>query len=377
MQTSKSQNKILFVGGHMTPALAVLEEFKSRGYHNFVWLGHKYPQTFSKLESSEFKVVTAQNIKFYNIHAGKLWRKWTKATLFKGLYNLCLIPVGVVEAFFILLRERPRVVVSFGGYIALPVVFAAWLLRIKAVTHEQTMTSGMANRILAKFANKIFVSWPNSKKFYPANKTILTGNPIRKEVFDITTNQFNFNNDLPIIYITGGNQGANTINWRLFEILPELLKTNNIIHQTGNSTLTNDFTKAQQKHASLPAQLKERYVFAANFYGPEIGEIFAKAQLVVSRAGANTVSEIIALDKYALFIPIPWSSGNEQQKNAEYAHSLGNGEILKQYDAMQPTELLLAIKHALNLARKRNRPSNTNTQQAASKIIVNESEALF
>lgn len=126
-----------------------------------------------------------------------------------------------------------------------------------------------------------------------------------------------------------------------------------MIHQTGNSTITNDYEKAKAIYQILPDELKKRYIFFDNTFGPEIGEIYDKADLIVSRAGANTVSEIVALNKYALFIPIPWASHNEQQKNAEYAVSQGCGEILKQRDDMKPKELYDAILKALDRAIKR------------------------
>jgi len=223
----------------------------------------------------------------------------------------------------------------------LPFVIWGKFLGKKIITHEQTTVVGLANKIISKFADRVLVSWPESLPYFPENKTALTGNPIRKEVLTVTINKFKFADDLPIIYITGGNQGANTINRRLLKILPHVLAKANIIHQTGKSSLTNDYEQALAVKAKLPGKLQKRYVILDNVFASEIGEIFHKADLIVSRAGANTVTEVLALGKLAVLVPLPWSSHHEQLRNAELAAATGLGLILKQYDNM-PAEILLA-----------------------------------
>jgi len=357
----------------MTPAIAVYEELKNMGDFDFVWVGAKSSQTLSNGKSAEFKYVESQGIKFHTINAGKIWRHWTIRTTLKGIISILFIPIGFVQAFFILLRERPNLIISFGGYIALPVVVCGWLLRIKSVTHEQTITSGLSNRLTARFASKVFVSWPASSKYYPKNKTLLTGNPIRRDVLSSTTHKFIFHNNLPTIYITGGNQGSNTINSRAYKFLPDLLNYCNVIHQVGNSELTHDLDYAQTLYTNLPSELQKRYIFFDNVFGREIGEIFDIATLIVSRAGANTVSEILALNKYALLIPLAKSSGNEQLLNAEYAKKLGNAQILMPYDGMPYDELYTAVRKALkhSLARETEH-TNISELPNANKIIATE-----
>src|SRR6185369_15566762 len=132
---------------------------------------------------------------------------------------------------------------------------------------------------------------------------------------------------------------------------------------------TNDLTKAQNLKASLAPELQNNYIYAANFFGPEIGEILAKATLIVSRAGANTVSEIIALDKYALLVPIPWSSHNEQQLNAEFASQKGNAEILGQREGLQPQDLFAAIIKALEKAQEHKSVNKQGANEAVEKIF--------
>ncbi|MBE0573771.1 glycosyltransferase, partial [Candidatus Dojkabacteria bacterium] len=233
----KFNQKILVTGGHLTPAIAVVTELKKRGYSNFVWIGHKYNQASTKTPSAEFNTVTNSSIPFYNLKTGKLIRDWSFSTFIYGIKNLFWILLGFINSLRIILKERPRLILSFGGYLALPVVITGKLLGARIVTHEQTIVTGLANKIISKFANKVLISWESSFKYFNAAKTIFTGNPIRSEVFEVTNDNLveNLNPDLPTLLIYGGNQGAHEINKRIFDILEDLLNDFNIIHQTGSS----------------------------------------------------------------------------------------------------------------------------------------------
>lgn len=222
MDDSAKRKKIFIIGGHLTPALTLLDFLQSKGFTDISWVGAKHIQTFSKLHSAEYKEITKRGIKFYNLHAGKIWRKWTRYTFFKALFNTILIPVGIIQAFFIILFNKPALIISFGGYLALPVVIAGWIFELKCITHEQTIVAGISNRLIAKLSDVIMVSWESSMKYYPEEKVILTGNPIRNEVLNVTTSKYNLDKNLPTIYFTGGNQGSNTINWRLLDVLSSL-----------------------------------------------------------------------------------------------------------------------------------------------------------
>jgi UDP-N-acetylglucosamine--N-acetylmuramyl-(pentapeptide) pyrophosphoryl-undecaprenol N-acetylglucosamine transferase len=229
----------------------------------------------------------------------------------------------------------------------LPLIVWGKLLGIRTVTHEQTLTRGTANRIISRFADQVLVSWPESLTGFPPEKTVLVGNPLRRSLFMVTTGKFDFENGLPLLYVTGGNQGANTINWRLFKILPVLLEKTNVIHQVGGSTLTGDLEEAGRIKSSLPEPLRQRYLFYENVYSAELAEIFSRADLVLSRAGANTICELLAFGKRAVLIPIPWSAGDEQTANARIVVKTGLGLILRQYDAMPPSELQRALELGL------------------------------
>lgn len=343
--------KILITGGHLTPALAVLDELQERGFKRFVWVGRKRLEAGITRKSSEFKIIRKKSIRFINLESGKLERKWTSSNFLYNIEQLIRIPIGLFKALRIIGKSKPDIVLSFGGYIALPIVVAAKLYGKKIVTHEQTITTGLSNKLIAKVADKVMVSWRKSKQFYPENKVIVTGNPIRKNITRVRTDDFNFENDLPTIYITGGARGSNTINWRILEILPKLLKQANVIHQTGNSEITKDYKKALKARKRLPKKLQPRYRVKEHIYDKQIGEVFDKSSIIISRAGANTVMELLVLGKAAILVPIPWSSNNEQYHNAKLVEDLGNGLILQQ-DTITPEILLESIELLLKQLKK-------------------------
>ncbi len=346
----KTSDKIILVGGHMTPALAVAEELQQQGFHNLSWIGTRGTQTGDHNDSAEYIVCTSKGIDFHNFEAGKLWRKWTPATFFKGLYNLFLIPSGFTKALILIWKLKPKLVIAFGGYLALPIIVMAKFARVKTVIHEQTTVLGLANKLSAKYADVILLSFPETLKELPEKfraRAKITGNPLPRSISQRNKTEISFPEKLPLLFVTGGNQGANTINWRLFKILPELLKKVNIVHQVGNSSLTKDLEKAKQAKEALPKDLQQRYQYFPYLFDKDFSAMMQQANLVLSRAGANTICFELALGKLAVTIPIPWSEGDEQTKNAKLLAETGLGLILKQYDAMPPEELLTALELGL------------------------------
>jgi UDP-N-acetylglucosamine--N-acetylmuramyl-(pentapeptide) pyrophosphoryl-undecaprenol N-acetylglucosamine transferase len=347
------KHRILITGGHLTPALAVHAELKKRGYSNFLWVGHKKNQSKSKSISAEYQIVTNEGVKFINLRSGKLIRKWTRETFLNGLMQIIYLKLGFIKAFYIILRYRPKLIMSFGGFLAVPIVFWGKIFRVKVITHEQTIVVGLANKIISKFADKILISWEESKKFFTQKKVIFTGNPIRREIFSKKSECLTkeFDPKLPILYITGGNQGAHEINKRVFEILDKLLEDFNVIHQTGSSSVTGDYLFAKEFKNKLTLPKKCRYAVRDFIDAAEIGEAFQKSNLILSRAGANTVTEILATGKLCILIPIPWASNNEQFLNANLVKSTGLGYILEQNDALSSQQLYSVILNALSLIK--------------------------
>ncbi|PIS12565.1 hypothetical protein COT70_00160 [candidate division WWE3 bacterium CG09_land_8_20_14_0_10_47_33] len=320
--------RIIVTGGHHTPALAVMEELTKRGNFCFFWVGWA--------TQAEYRVIKKLDIPLFNLQAGKLYRTASVGQIFK-------IPLGFFHAFYLLIKIRPRLIISFGGYLAAPVVLAGFLLRIPAVTHEQTVVSGWANRFIGFFAKKVFVSWERSRQFFPRGKTVVTGNPVREAIFEVKTNRFRFPENLPTIYITGGKQGAHVINEVVREALSEFLSSYNVIHQTGFSEVYPDYQKILVLRRQLPKKLSRRYLVQEFFGDEEIGAVYKAADLVVARAGANTVVEAAALGKPAIFIPIPWASHNEQMENAKLLERIGSARILPQ-EKLSPSPLLKEVE---------------------------------
>ncbi len=312
--------KIIICGGHHNSALVVAEKLKEKGNEIF-WFGHKYSMLGDKNPSAEFLEVTQKGFPFVEIQAGK----WQPSSRF--CQNLLRIPVGFWQSYRELSRIKPDLVFSFGGYLALPVAYMAFLLGIPVVTHEQTTVAGWANRMIGVVAKKIFLTFESSGSFYPKDKVVLTGLPLRPEIFK--SGKKLFRNKKKTIYITGGKQGSHAINEAVFKILPQLLERFNLIHQVGSTTLFNDIEKAREIKIGL-GESGRNYLPKEYFFGEEIGSVFNSADFVVSRAGAHIVYELSALGKPAILIPLPNSSCQEQEKNAQMLKDLGLAEILPQ-----------------------------------------------
>jgi len=323
------KKRILITGGHLSPALAVISELQKRSDWEIFFVGRKYPLEGDKAISLEWQTIKKLGIPFFELKTGRLQRRLTRQTIL----SLIKIPWGFVQAFFLVKKIKPEVILSFGGYIALPIAVAGWLLKIPIVTHEQTVTSGLANKFIALLAKKTCVSWSETVKQFPEDKAVLTGNPVRNEVFSFQFSVFSrkFSKEkLPLIYITGGSLGAHSINEIVRQILPQLLIKYRVVHQCGESSVYQDYKTLHATRYTLHAKLRRRY-YLTKFIGlEEIGWVLNNADLIISRAGANTVTELLALAKPAILIPLPWAGEGEQKKNAQTLKNLGSAEILSQ-----------------------------------------------
>jgi UDP-N-acetylglucosamine--N-acetylmuramyl-(pentapeptide) pyrophosphoryl-undecaprenol N-acetylglucosamine transferase len=228
--------KIIIIGGHLSPALAVIEELKNEEIY---YLGRKHAFEGDKAISLEYEEVSKLGIPFYSINAARLQRKFTSRTI----PSLAKFPSGFFQSLKALKQIKPDVVLGFGGYVSLPVVLAAFFLRIPIVIHEQTLEAGFANRMEAKFARKICISWQSSEQYFPKQKTVLTGNPLRGIV--LNAKPFKEETGLPKIYITGGSSGSHSINLLVEKSLKELLEKFTVVHQTGDARRHADFERLQ------------------------------------------------------------------------------------------------------------------------------------
>ena len=329
--------KLLITGGHLTPAYALVQKALEQNWV-VLFVGRRYSFEHEDTLSVEYQTISQLGIPFYNLTTGRLRRFMSWVTVI----SFFKIPIGFIQSFLILLREKPDCVLSFGGYIALPVSFAAFFLRIPVVTHEQTMQPGLANRLIGLVARKICISWKNTKHVFSPEKTILTGNPIRNSVFSIRK-KFELPSSFPILYITGGSLGSVSINQTIAKIIPHLLKTFTVIHQCGSSHERHDFTMLTRLRNSLSPALQKRYLVAEYIDDDHIGWTLKNAALLVSRSGANTIAEIISLGKPAVLIPLPWAGLDEQRIHARFL-SESNAATLLDQDRLNEKTLLDAIK---------------------------------
>ncbi len=358
--------KIAITGGHLTPALAVIDELKKTPGSEIIFLGRATATEGDKSPSAESVVIPNQGIKFYAIAAGRFQRRFSLYTI----PSLAKIPLGSLQSLVILSKERPDVVISFGSYVAFPVVLASWLLGIPVITHEQTVKGGLANKFISKFAKRIVLAWEQSLEHFPKSKSIVVGNPVRAEILNLKK----IRTTRPVIYITGGNQGAHIINEAVSDILPELLNRYEVVHQTGGSEIYKDYEKLKASASLLPKRLQNRYKIAKWFNTNELVQVFARSSLIVGRAGANTISEIAALGLPAIFIPIPWVSGDEQTRNAKLLESIGAAIILPQ-DRLTPKRLLNTIDYLIKnypTFRSKAKEAKKTVNKGAAKDIVEE-----
>ncbi len=312
--------KILITGGHVTPALAVIDELRKHKNIEIVFVGKKYALDFEKTLSFEYQSIKNLGLKFIELKTGRL----TRILSWRSIINFLRFPFGFYHASQILNKEKPDIIISFGGYLALPIAVVGRLVKIPIFIHEQTLIPGLTNRAISLFAKKVFVSFPETKKYFKKSKTILTGNPLRVSIFQTIKKVYAISqHNKKIIYITGGSLGAHSLNVLIERILNRLLDKFVIIHQTGDTEEYQDFdrlSKIKNKH----------YFVRRHFYDTEIGFIYSLADLIICRAGANTTFELIALRKPAVLIPLPWSASGEQKAQAKFLKANGVAEILYQ-----------------------------------------------
>lgn len=316
--------KIALTGGHLSPALSVIEKIPKDW--EVIFIGRKYIFEGDKSISLEYNTIKNLGIEFENLTTGRFQRKLTRDTV----PSLLKLPVGFVNALRILSKHKPDIILGFGGYIQLPVIFAAFLMRIPVVIHEQTLEAGAANQICAKFAKKICISWELSQKFFPKDKTVLTGIPLRREVIEISKEKISTKKDTPQVFITGGSSGSHFINKLVEDSLEKLLIRYKVVHQTGDSKKFNDFDRLESIRKSFPNELKKNYTLEKFINPQHFSRIMKDSDLIISRAGINTVSEILYFNKPCILIPIPFAQKNEQFKNSLFLKNFGLAEIIEQ-----------------------------------------------
>jgi UDP-N-acetylglucosamine--N-acetylmuramyl-(pentapeptide) pyrophosphoryl-undecaprenol N-acetylglucosamine transferase len=324
-------------GGHTGPGLAVAALLSERAL-GCAWIGSR-----GGLEAAR---APEAGLTYFAIPTGKLRRYWAWQNVADLAVN---VPAGVLAAWRLLRRLRPRVVFATGGFVALPVVLAAAAARVPIVVHEQTLVPGLANRIAARFARRVAVTFPDSAGCFAGAEVVVTGNPLRPELRRGASAgaaaRFGLDPAVPLVYVTGGAQGAQRINRAVGAALRPLLEQAQVIHQSGDNPATGDRDWLEARRGELPEGLRHRYTVVP-WVGAELADIYAAAALVVSRAGAGTVNECCQLGLPALYIPLPETRGDEQAANARLVERAGGAVVLPQAE-LTPDRLAAEVKALL------------------------------
>ena len=328
---------IVITGGHAaTSALSLILELKKRNpEYKLFFIGNKYALEGKKNLTLEAKIIPKQGVKFFHLTTGKLQKKitiWTAISLLR-------IPLDFIRAIPLLLKTHPDVIISFGGYVSVPIVILGKLFRTPILIHEQIPSGGNANRFLARFADKVAISFPSSASYFPKNKVILTGIPILPDILKVPPK---IPTSTPTIFFTGGSRGSQRLNKVIDESLVDILKNFRLIHLTGEI----DYQLFKSRKSRLPTNLSNNYTIYAYFDPTQIHKLYAKADIVISRGGAHTVTEIAATRRPSIIIPIPWSYMNEQTLNAKWLEDAGLATILQEND-LSRENLILAIQNTL------------------------------
>lgn len=303
--------KIIMTGGgssgHVTPNIALIPKLTEMGYQ-IHYIGSK--------NGMEKPLIEKEGIPYYPISAGKLRRYLD----LKNITDVFRVLDGVRQSVTILRKVKPSVVFSKGGFVSCPVVWAAWLCRIPVVIHESDMTPGLTNRLSMPFASKVCYTFPESGRHIPENKGVLTGIPIRQALYkgkkEHGLKLCGFSEGKPVIMVMGGSQGAESINKAVRNSLKTLLRNFQICHICGKGNMNPDFN-------SIEGYRQFEYI------DEELPHLFAMANLVVSRAGATSLFELLALKKPNLLIPLSKkASRGDQILNAESFQKQGFSQVL-------------------------------------------------
>lgn len=328
--------------GHVWPIVSIIDELKKHSNVDFLYVGSR--------QGLEKKIAHDQNIALKELLVGK-WRGYISLS---NIWDLLKTFIGLIQAYFLIIKFKPDVVFAKGGYVTFPVLFWTKQFKIPLVIHESDSILGKANRWATSFAQKICVGYP--AEYYQnidSSKIVYTGTPIQKEFLEIAVHE----NERPIILITGGSQGSVKINQIVESILPELLKKYVIYHQIGANNIDNNINKPNYHPIG---------------YTHEMAKIMAQADLVVSRSGANTLAEISQLAKAAILIPYPAAASDHQVSNAKIYEKAHAAEMILEKE-LTPDVLLNKINLLMADLTLRNRLSQNAHQFArpqAAKIIA-------
>lgn len=347
--------KIVLTGGgtagHVTPNIALKDELINRDYE-ICYIGSH--------DGIEREIVGRENIEYYGISSGKL-RRYMSFENFKDSFKVFK---GLIDAYFIIRKIKPDIVFSKGGFVSCPVVWASKINKVPVVIHESDMSPGLANKLSSPFASKICCAFPSTLKYLDKykDKVEITGIPVRENVLNgnrLKALSFtNLRGDKPVLLVMGGSLGSINVNRVIRENLDDLLVKWNIVHITGKGNLDESLSR-------------NGYV-QFEYINDNMGDLLELSNLIISRAGATAIFEIMACKKPAIFIPLPSSgSRGDQILNAHFIKNEGLGEMIE--EGFTPGELIELIdktyENRFMIATKQNRFLKRNSIDAIIDII--------
>ncbi len=317
--------KIILTGGgtagHVTPNIALLPGLKEADF-DITYIG-----SYNGIEKQLLK---EQKIPYYGISSGKLRRYFD----IKNFSDPLKVIKGFGQSIRLMRKLKPDIVFSKGGFVSVPVILAAKFCHVPSIIHESDLTPGLANKLAIPNAAKVCCNFPETLKYLPEEKAVLTGSPIRSEL--LTGNKENarrlcgFTKEKPVLFIVGGSSGSKFINDTIRGLLPELLKTYQVIHMCGKGNI----------EAALDRTAGYKQF---EYIGKELNDIFALTDLVISRAGANSICELLALHKPNILIPLSANaSRGDQILNAQSFEKQGFSVVIEE-EIITPDKLLNII----------------------------------
>jgi UDP-N-acetylglucosamine--N-acetylmuramyl-(pentapeptide) pyrophosphoryl-undecaprenol N-acetylglucosamine transferase len=306
-------------GGHIFPLITVANKIKEKNPETeFLFIGPR-----GKLEH---ELMDAAGIPIKNIKVGKM-RRYFSAHNFVDFFK---VPIGIIQSLWHLLVYMPDAIFSKGGYASLPVVLAGWVYRIPILIHESDSVPGVTNDILGKFATRVAVSYAQAERDFPAAQVVLTGNPLREDInqgnAEKARAEFALLGSKKVIFVIGGSQGSRVINEKILTLLPHMLHRYQVIHQTGNL----DFERVRHKAGELGIKAGHDGYYPVPFVPDNGRDILALADIVITRAGANSLSEIAANGKPAIVVPLENSANDHQRMNAYAIAKMGGCIVLEE-----------------------------------------------
>lgn len=355
MSSSSPQKPLLVLtgggtAGHVMPHIALLPYFADAGY-DVIYIGGDH---------IEKKLAAEHGIRFYQIATGKLRRYFS----WQNFVDIFRIGWGFIQSLLHLSKTRPGAVFSKGGFVSVPVCYAAYLLGIPVITHESDFTPGLANKLLAPVVKTTLVCFDDTRKFIKG-ASVLVGSPVRDALLAGDRSKglefCGFTADKPVLVVMGGSLGAKRVNEAVEAVLPQLLEQFQVVHITG-------------KGKSTATEAEGYKVFS--FISEPLADVLAAADVVVSRAGANSIFEFLSLRKPMLLIPLEIGSRGDQVQNAKYFAEKGWAAVLPERD-IQPEDLLTRIRELWQNRAKMVSAQSSYSSAHINKTIIAEIDKLL